>query len=290
LSVPSSIAVDGGHIYVTESGASSVWQVDKMSGQKTLLASNQDEPLGIAVDDTYVYWASNLGSAILRAAIGSSQAASVLYPAQGPSQVAVDAVNVYWLDNGGLRSAPKAGSGTVATLADPSYPGLVPNLSAADATHFYASRGVSSMGKTGWIFASIDKSTGKVTSLHDSGGTNPSDQFYGAAANDTSAYFFETYALYPGIPAPNPYVNTLWQISKSGGVSSSYGVPVRSMSGMTADNCSVYFASGTSIYRITPGATAPLELTTNAVTPGQIVVDDTFAYWVDQTWIGRVPK
>jgi hypothetical protein len=290
LSSPSSIALDGANLYVVDTGGNSIWQVSKATGAKTLLASGQASPDAVASDGTFAYWTSNLGSAILRAAVGTSQAFSVLYSAVSPNQIAVDDISVYWADNDGLHSAPKAGGGTVTQLNNAL--GVVPSLVAADSSYFY----------TTWAFASgfpdpgvsysllsVSKTTGAVATLDTTGGSNPNDQLYGAAVNDLNVYFAENQPGTNNI-TPTPYPNTLWQVPKSGSGASAYRIPVTGITSMTADNCSVYWTSGTSVYRLTPGAAPPLALTTAAVTPGQIVVDDKYAYWVDKTWIGRVPK
>ncbi len=300
LTKPYSIAVDGTNLYVTDYGTNDIWQVSKASGAKTLLASGQAGPTGLAVDAQYVYWGSNLGGAILRATIGVPQSFSVLYSSSHPSQLSVDDTQIYWVDDGGLHSSAKGGGGTPATLSDPSYPGFIPTLGASDATHFYGplSHPVG-MGMHTAFFASFEKATGAVGSIFATGSSNPGDILYGAAANDAYVYFAEAApGSSPGFP--NPFVNTLWQVTKASNciydtnsascAASSYGLPMTSISSMTADSCSVYWTSGSAVYRLTPGATPVLPLTTDAVAPGQIVVDDSSAYWVDQTWIGRVPK
>jgi len=53
---PQGIAVDGAHVYWTDSQSQSVNEVPLAGGAPTTLAAKQVAPLAIAVDDTSVYW------------------------------------------------------------------------------------------------------------------------------------------------------------------------------------------------------------------------------------------
>jgi hypothetical protein len=294
LTKPTGIAFDAQNVFVTDSGTNSVWQVNKASGAMALVASGQDSPAGVAADGSYVYWTSGLGSAVLRAQVGSSQAVSVLYSASAPNQIAVDATNVYWLDGSGLHSGPKAGGGPVVDL---NTNGFTPTLQAQDSGYFYGIGTAPPPAGSSYLISpaleAVAKVDGSVFTLHVEYTTDANLAFFGTAVNASNIYFVENVPEstvdFTGLGI-TPYAMTLFQISKYGKGNASYGIPVTRINAMTADDCSVYWTSGTAVFRFTPGATPPLALATNAVTPGQIVVDDANVYWIDQTWIGRVRK
>jgi hypothetical protein len=283
LTTPFGIAVDGANLYVTDSGANTVWQIDKTSFAKTSLGTGQASPARIAVDGTFAYWTSNLGSAVLRAPIGAATAFQPVYStAAQPVGIAVDASNVYWSDSTGIHAAPKGGGGPVKDLADTSLTGgAAVDPLVQDATSLYGL--VLSMGVTcnnQYIGFSIDKATAAITRY----GCTGTYQARGPAVDGTNYYFFAT--------DHSGGSRHLGRLPIAGGTE--IDDPVWANPGvaasLAAEPCAVYWGAGNDIFKMVPDGSTPLALTRNASQPGQLVVDSTYVYWVDQGFIGRVAK
>ena len=298
LSAPSGLAVDATNLYVTDPGTNTVWQVNKTTLAQTPLGTSQANPGAIAVDGAYAYWSSAGGQAILRAPIGGATPFQPVYSTgAGDRLLAVDDVDVYWVDQAGIHAAAKAGGGAVRGL--PGNPNTsMPSYLSQDQgglygifSGFYPSA-FSTVGR-------LDKTTGALTTYWgQSGQTGP---LLASAMDASNLYTLEAYGTGDpnilGPPSPIPK-GRLYRQPKSGGAVLSDDVPAPEGSPsaeyaptwMAADGCTVYWSTGTKIYRASPGGSPPHVLTNAAVSAGEIVLDDTYVYWVDSGWIGRVAR
>lgn len=108
LSRPNALAMDATTIYVANEGDGTILAIDKQSGQRVTLASEQGAPLAIAVDTGRVYWtSSDQGSVISVPKAGGTPSAVASGQAE-PRGIAVDDSGVYWVNFGDgsvMRSA-----------------------------------------------------------------------------------------------------------------------------------------------------------------------------------------
>ncbi len=122
---PEGVAVDAGHIYWANNGASTIGRanLDGAGAVQTFIAG-LDTPNGVAVDAGHVYWADFGHGSIGRALIGGGSVSNdFIGGLNSPSAVAVDAGHVYWtsfpdnaigrasIDGTGPSSAFIAGAG-----------------------------------------------------------------------------------------------------------------------------------------------------------------------------------
>jgi hypothetical protein len=296
LSAPKSVAVDATNLYVSDPGTNTVWQINKTTLAQTPLGTGQANPGHVAVDGTYAYWSSAGGQAILRAPIGAGTAFQPIYStAAGDALLAVDDADVYWIDQNGMHDAPKAGGGTVRDIGkSATTPNVQTNALSQDATTLY--------GVFYWSFPNalasvgrLDKATGALTL--DGAESGQTGSLIGAVVDANNLYYIEAYGTsdpsMPGPPVTIPAAR-LWREAKTAGgprYNDEVSPPAQGQFlRMAADGCTVYWATGTNIYRASPGGSPPHVLTSAATTAGEIVLDDSYVYWVDQSWIGRVPR
>jgi hypothetical protein len=104
---PQALAVDESKVYWA--GLSYVIQVDKASGGRTVLASDQT-PADLVVDATHVYWA-NYDGGVMRVPRGGGPLELVAADGAGGKNLALDADRVYWsnFDLGTLTAVGKSG-------------------------------------------------------------------------------------------------------------------------------------------------------------------------------------
>lgn len=302
LSVPVGLAVDATNLYVSDSGTNTVWQVNKTTLAKTSLATNQAGPSDVVTDGTYVYWLSTNGTAVLRAPIGGATPFQDLYTTTGkPSQLAVDATSVYWQDTNGINAAPVGGGGTVRVVLAASSTATQTTVTISSLTqdqdYLY---GIFTGAQNSQYYSNVgrvDKATGALTNFgHIEGGATAQGIFSAGAVDSSNFYYLYTgsigYTQVLGEPQTVP-VLTLDRQAKSGGPVLSDALSSASFSAITsmaADDCVVYWATGTTIVRAAPGGAAPNVLTTSAVTPGKLALDASYVYWVDKGWIGQIAR
>jgi hypothetical protein len=267
-----------------------VWQIDKKTVAKIPLGTGQATPGAVGVDGAYVYWNSSGGEALLRAPIGGAAPFQPLYSSVSGRFLAVDDTDVYWSDpNGGVDAAPKAGGGAIRRLAGTNKSPLNVGAVSQDATALYG---------TFWYYTPdeilsigrLDKASGVLTEYwsYDS----HSDNYYlGAAIDASNFYYIESFSP-QGLTTPLEF--RLGRVAKMGTTLLKDVIPpgpsLTTPLPMVADGCAVYWGVGSTLYRASPGGSAPYVLTNAAVTMGEMVLDDSYVYWVDKGWIGRVPR
>lgn len=139
------LAVGSGSVYWTDWGDVARW--DLSSGSVSIVALDQDFPLGIAVDSTYVYWVnqgqncsdSGVGpcpdtGSIVRAPVVGGAPTTLASKLMSPSYIALDEASIYRTDSvSTVRKMPLQG-GSVVTLASKQ---LFPLAIAVDSTSVY---------------------------------------------------------------------------------------------------------------------------------------------------------
>ncbi len=112
------LALDDARVYFADRGGGRVIAVDKQGGELSILAEDQDAPLGVAVDAQHVYWASSGGGEVRRVPVAGGEAELVAGEQGGASFVALGPRHVYWTsrDDGRVMRADKStlASGPVA--------------------------------------------------------------------------------------------------------------------------------------------------------------------------------
>ena len=274
--------------------------MNKTTLAKTPLGTNQANPGEIAVDGTYAYWSSGGGQAILRAPIGGATPFQPIYSTQArDSLLAVDDVEVFWTDQAGMYAAPKAGGGTVRVLPGNQF-GPEPGHLSQDATplravpcvvdpRIHPRRGAPRQGDRGALDLRFLRS-------------HASMYFLASAIDASNFYYFQSFNAVDGNvggpPNPIPQGRLLRQAKAGGPIftdvvpapESIQGVGTAPMS-MAADGCTVYWSTGT---KIDPGLAgrlaAPRLDERRRQRRRDFVLDDTYVYWVDSGWIGRVAR
>ena len=108
---PSGIALDGTHIYWTNSATSgSVMKVALAGGKPMTVAASQASPDGIAVDGKSLYWTSSSGS-VTSAPVEGGKTTPVASKQDQPTAIAAQNGAVYWVNQTGSGSVMKAKAG-----------------------------------------------------------------------------------------------------------------------------------------------------------------------------------
>jgi hypothetical protein len=293
LGSPEDIVLDATNLYYTDIGTNEVWQVDKATLAKTLLASGQAKPYRIAVDGTHVYWSSQLGGAILRAPIGGGAAPELLYTASGASAVAVDDTQVYWSESGTKKiyRAPKTAGGTptpfVFVYPESQY-GLLADELKVDATRIYGTRRAFPAPQPPLVTSvySFEKATGSDMQQL---ATCTSRCRYGIALDAANVYHLEYWVGQTRLQQLGP------------GESSSRLARVPALpafaGALAADECAQYWTGENRyVYKHQNGEAFGGGITGRVLTGAgsitrRIAVDEKHVYWTDAGgFLGRVPK
>jgi hypothetical protein len=268
LVAPEGIAVDAHNVYFTDSSDNSVWQVDKQTLVAKRLASDQRKPWRITVDGTYVYWTSTLGGAVLRTPIGTP-GFEPLYSTNGAEAILVDDTNVYWSQVDGVWSASKAGGGTPRMIST-RVPTLDPLVQTATSI-YTAPSSVLSIDKVSGAEQFVWRETARMRSE-------------GVAAAGSSLFY-----LYAG-QCDVTCTMQLCRLDTSTGSTLCDPVWAQAAGFMAAEPCGAYWGLPGAIYAANPGSVPSHALIRASISPRQLAVDESNVYWVDSTWIGRVPK
>ena len=254
------LAVDSSNLYWTNS-ASEVWQADTASFTGTKIASGQNVPTRIAVNATNVFWINAGSASIATVAIGGGAVETVTTGAA--QEIAVDSSYVYWTDGSSIyKVSATADAGASSTLV-PTAPCYA--LGVTSSTVFCLSYAGGIVG--------YDKTSGIQTLSED---TKPKSGFWvdGVGACGIREFPVNNYGDYG-------FCNS--------GVSGNLGTLPTNVVG---DSCGAYWNLGSStIWKIQNDPLAvPLAIATTASTAGRMVQDDTYLYWIDTNWIGRIHK
>lgn len=95
---PSRLAVDGTHVYWTESSSGNIGRVPKVGGSAEILAAGEVKPFALAVDADAVYWATMMGNVIRLGMQGGGAPQTLTDLAWNCSDLALDDDAVYWSD------------------------------------------------------------------------------------------------------------------------------------------------------------------------------------------------
>lgn len=288
LGSPGDILVDANRIYWTDASDDSVWSADKTTFVKSQIASNQNKPYRLASDGTNLYWSSNLGAAIVMAPLGGGPV-TTLYSANQPTGIAVDDSYVYWAEASTARvmKAPKV-PGTSTQLVGSHYA----DSFAIDGTHLYAEAIEKRSFDSLLAAVRIDKTSGAVESYaqlgafaNQTGGIARTDSFVFSIGYTNQQQTIEQFALVP------QQQKTLDKWVGAGGPQ---------IAAIAADDCSVYFTGAAllgidlvqskGVFRHYVSGESVMPVTTAVVDPRRIAIDDTYVYWTDSGFIGRVPK
>lgn len=266
------MAVFGTGVYWTAAGNGAVALVSKGGGSVSVLATGIPAPFGIAVDATAVYFTSE-GTAAAQFADG---AVEKLPSSGGPPQVLtsgqprprdlrVDAASAYWLDYG----PPGSGAVTACSLSScqPRTLSLtmIPYGIAINASQVL----FTSVGANALLGVPVD---GGAASVLDQGLQQPG----GVALDDGHAYVADHFG---GIVAAIPL---------DGGPPETLGVVKGFPDAVATDGKNVYFTNtqpapnGGAVMRCAVSGCAglPLPVAPSTQAAIDVVVDDTYAYWL----------
>jgi sugar lactone lactonase YvrE len=101
---PFGMAVDGSHLYWTESnGTINEANLDGTNPQTII--TGQDDPAGLAVDGSHLYWTNVLGGTINEANLDGTNPQTIITGQDAPAGLAVDDSHLYWTDNAEISEA-----------------------------------------------------------------------------------------------------------------------------------------------------------------------------------------
>jgi hypothetical protein len=189
---------------------------------------------------------------------------------------------VYWSDSTGIHAAPKAGGGQVTNLADTSLTGAAAvDPLVQDATSLYGLvPSQSNSCSNQYVGFAINKATRAIIQYACTG----TYQGRGPAVDGTNYYFFGT-----NHSGGNTHLGRL-PVAGGTEIDDPVWANPNVAASLAAEPCAVYWGAGTNIFKMVPDGSTPLALTRNASQPGQLAIDSTYVYWVDQGFIGRVAK
>jgi hypothetical protein len=295
---PAGIAVDGTHVYWTNTGNpdvnftsdGSVMMAPIGGGAATLLAAGPS-PGEIALDGTNVYW-TNYGTYGLDAPNGDgavmtrriAAGLSVALVAGGtPWAIAVDDTSVYYADFRSLAKVPKNGGAATALISEQSYPATIaaPTQIAVDPTSVYWTDTYNCLVMKAAL-----------------GGGNPlvlaegQNDPWGIAVDQTSVYWTN------GGTSENSHTDgSVSSLPQAGGAPRVLAAGQANPSRIAVDREAIYWsnsgtvgdnASGAVVRLPLPGGT-PTTLFSGPRGPYGIAVDQTSVYWTSAT-AGTVMK
>jgi hypothetical protein len=287
LTGPVDIALDANSIYFIDN--KTVWQASKTTlAKKRIGAANENGPQQLAVGNGYVYWTNKSG---VRAVPIGGGSVKTLYPGSSLTAIAVDATDVYWSDASQILKAPVSGSGTPTPFA--AFPATPPMR--IDATNLYVlgNSGLPSPNDGITVPIAVNKSTG-AQDVFQQGSVDGSLTWLTLAINSDSLF---------STMLDTSFAPTAWTItaqSKSGtGYPPTPPASFDFVNALAADDCTLFVAGS---YGGQPGifsvlvndayfqvTTVTSNITSSNGASG-IAVDDSYVYWLDSTFIGRIAR
>jgi hypothetical protein len=266
---PRAIVVDANYVHWVEGGTTNgaVLRMPRNGTAITQVASNQALPLDIATDGQFIYWCNALsGSTAIKiqeiGTIGNGTSLSVIDPSKlaSPCPIAVNGGSIYWFDYN-LRQTfyTSLEIGFVIALSPPvGYPSTELYV---DSTNVYFAPGDAE-------YAPLDFSQ-STTALSFPGSSGVS------IAIDATYVYYTTGATSNGLARRAKNLSGTEQpiaSSISGTISNA----------MTTDANFLYYAAGTTLYKVPKAGGTPVPLSTAVDGMVDIVANGDALYWVNR--------
>jgi hypothetical protein len=250
------IAVDATSIYWVVFDQGTVMKSPLNGGGATVVATEQNFPIGIAIDTTNVYWATLGGGTIMKAPLAGGPSTTIAVDQGTPEGIAVDATNVYWVNGSGtVMQAPIVG-GPATTLASGQN---VPFALTVSAPNVY------------WVNEGTGMTLGSVMSVPIDGGTVVTLAANRPAPIDivvdaTSVYWVEE--------------DSIGTVSRGGGPANLVALSSSSPTSLFVDATNVYWSTSSGQIQSTSLQGGPVLTRANGqVGIGSITLDATNIYW-----------